>query len=321
MVDMKNHHHLSSRRRFLGGMAGASALALLGGLPTLAQPVRSPQPEAIITKPIPATGEQIPVIGMGTWITFNVGEDTELRDHRTQILREFFSRGGGMIDCSPMYGSAADVLGYGLARIENTGNLFSASKVWTSWIGSGPEQMAEQRRRWGVESFDLMQVHNLRGWEGHLETLREHKAQGRIRYLGVTTSHGRRHDELERIMSSEALDFVQFTYNILDREAEGRLLPLARERGIAVIANRPYKQKALFRLFQDKPLPPWAKADAGAINWAEFLLKFIVSHPAVTCAIPATSQIPHMQENMGAAYGRLPDEKTRARMIQYVTSL
>ena len=294
---------------------------MLGGVPSLAQSVRPPDPNEIITKAIPSTGEQIPVIGMGTWITFNVGEDVKLRNHRTQILRNFFRRGGGMIDCSPMYGSSADVLGYGLERVNTTQNLFSASKVWTSYTANGPDQMEEQRKHWGVETFDLMQVHNLRNVEGHLKTLREHKAQGKIRFIGVTTSHGRRHADLERVMKEQDLDFVQFTYNVLDREAENRLLPLAAERGIAVIANRPYRQKQLFHIFQDKPLPPWAKEEAGAINWAEFFLKFIVAHRAVTCAIPATSQIPHMKENMGAAYGRLPDQKTRARMIEYVKSL
>ncbi len=321
MQDMVSKNFNFNRRKFLSGIASVSGVTLLGGLPALAQSARSLQHGEIITKPIPSTGEQIPVNGMGTWITFNVGEDQELRDHRTKILSEFFKYGGGMIDCSPMYGTSAAVLGYGLDRIHNTQNLFSASKVWTSGTDNGPKQMEEQRERWGVQAFDLMQVHNLRNWEGHLETLREYKSQGKIRYLGVTTSHGRRHAELERVMQNEGLDFAQFTYNLLDREAENRLLPLAQERGIAVIANRPYRQKELFYMFQDKPLPQWAKEEADAINWAEFFLKFIVSHPAVTCAIPATSQIPHLKENMGATYGRLPNAKTRKRMVKYVESL
>jgi diketogulonate reductase-like aldo/keto reductase len=308
-----------SRRKFLGSLAGVSVLALTGGFPARVQ-ASEPGTGSLLTKTIPSTGESIPVVGMGTWITFNVGEDRDLRNHRTEILRIFFARGGGVIDCSPMYGSSADVLGYGLERIENTQNLFSASKVWTWFTANGPEQMEEQRRRWGVESFDLMQVHNLLSWQGHLKTLRNYKAQGKIRYLGVTTSHGRRHEELERIMRNEPLDFVQLTYNILDREAEDRLLPLAKERGIAVIANRPYRRKALFHRFQHQPLPDWA-GEAGAKNWAEFFLKFIVSHPAITCAIPATSQIPHIKENMGALYGHLPDQKMRQRMIEYVESL
>jgi diketogulonate reductase-like aldo/keto reductase len=157
-------------------------------------------------------------------------------------------------------------------------------------------------------------------WEGHLETLLEDKAAGRIRYVGVTTSHGRRHDEVEQAMATQPLDFVQFTYNILDREAERRLLPLAAERGLAVLANRPFRRKQLFSLFERHPLPGWA-AEIDCANWAQFLLKFIVSHPAVTCAIPATSRLDHMAENMGALYGRLPDAALRARMIRHVESL
>lgn len=317
---MRDDKHSSlSRRKFLGGLAGVSGLALTGGFPALAQAAK-PATGSMLTKTIPSTGEPIPVVGMGTWITFNVGEDRELRNHRTEIMRIFFERGGAVIDCSPMYGTSADVIGYGLERIANKQNLFSASKVWTWRTAAGPEQMQEQRRHWGVENFDLLQVHNLVSWEGHLKTLRDYKEKGKIRYLGVTTSHGRRHGELERIMRSEPLDFVQLTYNILDREAEDRLLPLAQERGIAVIANRPYRQKALFRRFQHHPLPDWA-AEVGVKNWAEFFLKFIVSHPSITCAIPATSQIPHIKENMGALYGPLPDQKMRQQMIGYVESL
>jgi diketogulonate reductase-like aldo/keto reductase len=184
----------------------------------------------------------------------------------------------------------------------------------------GPGQMEDSRAYWGLETFDLMQVHNLLNWESHLETLQEDKALGRIRYIGMTTSHGRRHDALEQIMAQQPLDAVQFTYNILDREAEQRLLPLAAERGLAVIANRPFRRKQLFPLFEQHPLPAFA-AEIDCANWAQFFLKFVVSHPAVTCAIPATSRVDHMQENMGALYGRLPDAALRERMIRYAQSL
>jgi diketogulonate reductase-like aldo/keto reductase len=180
--------------------------------------------------------------------------------------------------------------------------------------------MEDSRDYWGVERFDLMQVHNLLNWEGHLETLREDKAAGRIRYIGMTTSHGRRHEDLEQVMAEQRLDAVQLTYNILDREAEQRLLPLAAERGVAVIVNRPFRRNQLFRLFERHPLPAWA-GEIDCANWAQFLLKFVVSHPAVTCAIPATSRVDHMQENMGALYGRLPDAALRERMIRYALSL
>ncbi|WP_193367438.1 aldo/keto reductase [Pelagibius marinus] len=305
---------LTSRRAVLGGLAAlpfAGRLARAQGAP--------------ITRAIPSSGESIPVIGMGSWITFNVGDDRKLRDERAEVLREFFARGGKVIDCSPMYGTSAEVIGYGLKKLEEEKlgrppQLFSASKVWTWFQNDGPAQMAEQRAAWGVGKFDLMQVHNLLNWDGHLATLREMKAEGHIRYLGVTTSHGRRHDELEAVMKSQDLDFVQFTYNILDREAEQRLLPLAAERGQAVLVNRPFRRKDLIRRFEKHPLPDWA-GEFGAANWPQFLLKFIVSHPAVTCAIPATSRADHMAENMDALYGRLPDAALRRRMVDYVENL
>jgi len=274
---------------------------------------------AMITKAIPATGERIPAIGMGTWITFNVGEDEDLRRDRLAILETFFAQGGGLIDSSPMYGSSQAVVGWCLARLDDSSGLLAADKIWTRF-GDGAAQMAETRRRWGVARFDVMQVHNLLDWRRHLPMLRRAKEEGRTRYIGVTTSHGRRHDELERIMRDEPLDFVQLTYNIVDRAAEARLLPLAAERGIAVICNRPYRRKQLFRLYQDRPLPPWA-GEVGAANWAEFFLKFIVAHPAVTCAIPATSQRVHMAENMGALHGRLPEARDRRRMVDWLERL
>ena len=295
--------------------------AVLGGLVALPFAGRFARAQdRPITRAIPSTGEELPVIGMGSWITFNVGDDRRLRDDRAEVLRVFFERGGRVIDCSPMYGTSADVIGYGLEKLGRPPQLFSASKVWTWLQGDGPEQMAEQRGRWGVERFDLMQVHNLLNWDGHLETLRAAKEAGRLRYLGVTTSHGSRHAELEEVMKSQPLDFVQFTYNILDREAEERLLPLAAERGQAVLVNRPFRRKALIRRFEGHPLPDWA-AEFDAASWPQFLLKYVVSHPAVTCAIPATSRADHMAENMGALYGRLPDAALRRRMVAYVESL
>jgi diketogulonate reductase-like aldo/keto reductase len=271
-------------------------------------------------KTIAGTGEKLPVIGMGSWLTFDVGRDRKLRDHRVGVLKTFFDMGGGMVDSSPMYGSSQEVIGYCLERIADTHSLFAATKVWTWRQSRGAGQMEESRRLWGIERFDLMQIHNLLGWEGHLETLVADKARGRIRYIGVTTSHGRRHDDLEEVMAEQPIDFVQLTYNILDRRAEERLLPLAAERGLAVIANRPFRRGELFEHFARHPLPGWA-AEFDCENWAQFFLKFIVSHPAVTCAIPATSRVDHMQENMGALYGRLPDREMRKRMIRHVESL
>lgn len=305
--------HLFDRRTFIGLGAAAGAACLTG------LPARAAGPD-ILTRPIPSTGERIPAIGMGTWITFNVGADNKLRDARTEVLATFFELGGGMIDSSPMYGSAEDVVGYGLRKLGTPDGLFSATKVWTPLAAHGEEQIDDSRRLWGIDTFDLFQVHNLLNWEGHIETLRAEKAAGRIRYLGITTSHGMRHDGMERIMQSADIDFVQLTYNAVDRDAENRLLPLAAERGIAVICNRPYRRGGLIDAVQRHPLPAWA-ADAGANNWPEFLLKFIVSHPAVTCAIPATTQVVHMAENMGALRGPPPDAKMRRRMAEYVANL
>jgi diketogulonate reductase-like aldo/keto reductase len=297
-------------------MAGLAAAPLASGWP-----VGLARAAPLITRAVPATGEPMPAVGMGTWITFNVGDDPARRAARVAILRAFFENGGGMIDSSPMYGTSEAVVGHGLRELGYPEGLISASKVWTRWDSGGPEQMAESRDLWGLDAFDVMQVHNLVNWRGHLKTLRAAKEAGRIRYIGVTTSHGRRHDDLEEVMRREPLDFVQFTYNIVDRQAEARLLPLARDRGIAVIVNRPFKRKQLFHMFQKHPLPAWAGDDVDAANWAQFFLKFIIGHPAVTCAIPATSQLVHMRENMGALTGRLPDEKTRRRMVSYIESL
>ncbi len=311
---MTRSPHRPSRRAFLASMGALGAAAHFG--PGRAAADSRP----VLEKTIPATGEKLPVIGMGSWITFNVGQDTAQRDARREVLQTFFDKGGGMIDSSPMYGSSEAVIGYCLARIADKRSLFSATKVWTPFKWHGVKQMEKSEALWGTKRFDLMQIHNLVGWEGHLETLLDWKARGRVRYIGVTTSHGRRHDAFARVMAEQPIEFVQLTYNILDRAAEKRLLPLAAERGLAVIANRPFRRGELFRLFEGKPLPAWAR-DFDCANWAQFFLKFIVSHPAVACAIPATSRVDHMRENMGAAYGRLPDAETRQRMIRYVESL
>jgi diketogulonate reductase-like aldo/keto reductase len=237
-----------------------------------------------------------------------------------KVLQTFFDLGGGLIDSSPMYGSSEEVIGHCLARISNKGSLFAATKVWTVLRALGIRQMNASRELWGVERFDLMQIHNLLDWSTHIETLMEWKAEGRIRTIGMTTSHGERHEALAKAMAEQPLDVVQFTYNILDREAERRLLPLAAERKLAVIVNRPFRQGALIDALKRHKLPEWA-GEIDCANWAQFLLKFIVSHPAVTCAIPATSRVDHMRENMGALHGRPPDQAMRERMIRYVEAL
>lgn len=295
-------------------LAGGAALAAS----SLASPLRAQAPQ-VLTRPIPSSGESIPAIGLGTWITFNVGNDPVLRDECAAIMAAFFEGGGRMIDSSPMYGSSQPVIGYGLEKLGGP-PVFSAEKVWTSSGSDGPEQMEQTRRYWGVPRFDLMQVHNLLAWQDHLKTLYAMKEAGQVRYVGITTSEGRRHDLFEEIMRREPLDFVQLTYNIVDRAAEERLLPLARDRGMAVIVNRPFQQGDLTRDLAGEPLPEWA-GEIGAASWAQFILKFILSHPAVTVAIPATTRVDHVRENVAAATGPLPDETMRQRMAAHVAEL
>ncbi|TWO72832.1 aldo/keto reductase [Caenimonas sedimenti] len=273
---------------------------------------------AMATRPIPSTGEQVPLVGLGTWITFNVGQDPPARARCAEVMRAFFEGGGRVIDSSPMYGSSQGVVGEGLRKLGAQRGVFAADKVWTS--GDGAAQVEASRRQWQVERFDLLQVHNLLAWEKQLPLVLEMKARGLVRTVGITTSEGRRHAEIEQIMRTHRIDFVQLTYNILDREAEARLLPLARDRGIAVLANRPFREGALLRQLQRHPLPPWA-AEAGCSSWAQFALKFVVSHPAVTCAIPATSRVDHVRENLGVARGRMPDAAMRQRMAAHVAAL
>ncbi len=301
-----------SRRAVLGAMAAGAAAAMLRPFSALAQATP-------LTRPIPSTGERLPVVGLGTWITFNVGDDTELRDECAAVMSAFFAAGGRLIDSSPMYGSSQPVIGYGLTKLRPAA-VFSADKVWTSSGSGGLEQIEQSREHWGIRRFDLLQVHNLLAWEEHLPALFDMKAGGRVRYVGITTSEGRRHDEVQKIMASRPIDFVQITYNVLDREVEKRILPLAQERGIAVIVNRPFREGALLRSVERHPLPNWA-GEVGAANWAQFILKFIVSHPAVTCAIPATTSVAHVKENMGAAAGPLPGAAMRRRMAAYVEAL
>ncbi len=302
-----------NRREALGLLSAGAAVA---AWPFPGRAERGP----ILTRPIPSTGEALPVVGLGTWITFNVGDDPVARDASAEVMRAFFGMGGRLIDSSPMYGSSQDVVGYGLKKIGMPASLFSADKVWT-WSGaSGPAQIEESRELWGISRFDLLQVHNLLAWEAHLETLAAMKAEGKVRYIGITTSEGRRHDEFEQVMQARPLDFIQVTYNVLDREVEERILPLAQERRMAVIVNRPFREGPLVREVKRHPLPDWA-AEIDCANWAEVLLKFIVSHPAVTCAIPATTSVEHVKENLGAAYGGLPDEAMRARIVAHVESL
>jgi diketogulonate reductase-like aldo/keto reductase len=303
-----------SRRRFL--QAGTLAATLS---PFASRCLAAAQTDAI-KKAIPSSGEKLAVIGLGTSRTFDVNSAEAAQSPLVDVMRAFFDNGGQLIDSSPMYGEAESVTGALLKAANNPPSLFAATKVWTYGKQEGIEQMQRSMQRVGVERFDLMQIHNLRDWQVQLETLREWKAAGKIRYIGITTSHGRSHAELESILQRHAFDFVQLSYNIENRVAEQRLLPIAHERGIATLINRPYQRGSLFRKVKGQPLPTWA-AEIDCVSWGQFFLKFIASHPDVTCIIPATSKLKHMVDNMAAGYGRLPDAELRERMATHLESL
>lgn len=307
-------HQKITRRYFL------QALAVLGAGLALGPRALFGENQKAITRAIPSSGEPLPVIGMGTSRTFDVGDDQAARQELTPVLQAFFDNGGALIDSSPMYGSAETVVGDLLKHVSNKEAFFAATKVWADGRQNGIDQMLESMRRLGVSVMDLMQVHNLRDWKTHLGTLRDWKADGKIRYIGITTSHGRFHAELEEIMKTEQLDFVQFSYNIENRSAEKRLLPLAADRGIAVLINRPFQRGSLFQKVKGKALPPWS-ADFDCKSWGQFFLKFIISQPAVTCVIPATTKVHHMQDNMAAGFGHVPTADQRRRMLSHVESL
>jgi diketogulonate reductase-like aldo/keto reductase len=289
-------------------------LLQLSGLAAAGQAVAQSAP---LMRTIPSTGEQIPRVGLGSWITFNVGNDPPARAQCVQVMRAFFEAGGRLIDSSPMYGSSQGVIGEGLRTLAPE-RLFSADKVWTG--ADGAAQIEASRRLWQVPRFDLLQVHNLLAWEKQLPLLLGMKERGLLRYVGITTSEGRRHREFEQIMRTHKLDFVQLTYNLVDREAEDRLLPVAAERGIAVLVNRPFQEGVLLRHLERHPVPPWA-AEIECTSWAQVALKFAISHPTVTCAIPATRRVDHVRENLAAAGGLMPDEALRKRMASHVAKL
>ena len=275
---------------------------------------------APLRRPIPRTGELLHAVGLGTWQTFDVGGDAAGRAAAREVLARFVKAGGQMVDSSPMYGSSESVVGELAAGLGVEKSLFLATKVWTSGREAGIRQMQESMRRMRTKRIDLMQVHNLKDVNTQLNTLREWKEQGRIRYLGITHYHEGAYAELERLIKSEQLDFAQFNYNVVSTAAEERLLPICAEYRTAVIVNRPFEEGALFRTVKGKELPKWAQ-EFDCDSWARFFLKFILSHPAVTCAIPATRDPDYLVDNMGAALGRLPDAAMRRRMVQHMRSL
>jgi len=306
-------HEGISRRDMLRGTLAAGAAVLAPAAPAA-------KPAIQLKRAIPRTGEQIPAVGLGTWQVFDVGESEGERAPLRMVLRRFVALGGSVIDSSPMYGESETVVG---ELAEETGvhdKLFLATKVWTTGRQAGIRQMETSMNLLRTGKLDLMQVHNLVDWKTHLKTLRDWKAQGRVRYLGITHYTESAYDDLERAMRAEKPDFVQFNYSIVSRVAERRLLPLARELGIAVLINKPFEKAGLFGTVRGKPLPAWA-ADFDCASWAQFFLKFILSHPAVTCTIPATSKVKHLEDNMQAGLGRLPEAALREKMAQHVRAL
>jgi diketogulonate reductase-like aldo/keto reductase len=297
--------------KVIGGTAAAVVLPI-----SMRAAVES---SAMLARTIPSSGEKLPVIGLGTWRAFDVDLTSDIRRQLEQVLTLFVKLGGRVIDSSPMYGRAEEVIGELTATLGIRDKLFLATKVWTRGKENGIKSIERSMALLRTDRIDLMQVHNLLDVQTHLATLRQWKEQGRIRYIGVTHYNSSAFPEIEKILRTEKLDFLQINYSLMEPEAEQRVLPLAQERGVAVIVNRPFGAGDLFDKVRSKPLPDWA-AEIDCRSWAQFFLKWIVAHSAVTCAIPATSKPRHLEDNIQGGIGQLPDAKMRRRMAELVRS-
>jgi diketogulonate reductase-like aldo/keto reductase len=295
-----------SRRQYLATLGGLFLTPLLAAMKT-GQP-------SLLQRSIPSTGEMLPAVGVGTWQTFDVGESDTDRKPLREVLTRMISMGARVIDSSPMYGRSEHVVGELSTELKLNEKLFIATKVWTTGEEAGVRQMNESYASLKRQTIDLMQVHNLVDWQTHIKTLRKWKESGKIRYIGITHYIDSAHETLAQIIRNNPIDFVQVNYNLLDTHADEGLFQTAQERKVAVIINRPFQEGALFDRVRGKTLPAWA-SEFDCNSWAQFFLKFILSHPAVTCAIPGTSKVSHLLDNLGAAMGRLPDEKQRKRML------
>jgi len=305
--------HNAARRNLLKLAAGCAALTVMSN-------PASAQSSAILKRPIPRSGETLPIVGVGTWQTFDVGPKAPERSELKDVLRMLADAGGSVVDSSPMYGKSEGVAGDLVAELGLRDKLFFATKVWTSGRDAGIRQMEDSFRLMRTQRMDLMQVHNLLDLQVHAKTLRDWKAAGRIRYVGITHYHDGAHAELEKIVKTREWDFVQFNYSMEEREAEARLLPACADSGTAVLVNRPFSQGGLFPRVKGKPLPAWA-ADFDCASWGQFFLKYLLGNPAVTCVIPGTRRADHMKDNAQAGMGRLPDATTRQRMKEFLGSL
>ena len=302
--------------------ARRQALRLLAGCGTLAVMATNARAQAstMIRRPIPRTGEPLPVVGVGTWQTFDVAADAPEREELKEVLKLLVEAGGSVVDSSPMYGRSERVAGDLAAELKLRDKLFFATKVWTSGRDAGARQMQDSLRLMRAQHMDLMQVHNLLDVSTHAKTLREWKDAGRIRYAGITHYHAGAYGELEKLIRTKQWDFVQFNYSMAEREAEQRLLPVCAEMGVAVIVNRPFSFGGLFPRVKGKALPAWA-AEFDCASWAQYFLKYLLGHPAVSCVIPGTRRVAHLQDNVRAGMGRLPDAALRKRMVEYLETL
>jgi diketogulonate reductase-like aldo/keto reductase len=302
-----------SRAAVLHGLAGG--LLALAAAPMRPSPSRA-ESKTMLTRPIPSSGEAMPVIGLGTWQTFDVARNPAIKPQLRQVLTRLVEAGGKMIDSSPMYGSSEAVTGELLAELGLRDRVFLATKVWTSGREQGVAQMRQSAELLRTKVIDLMQIHNLVDWRTHLTTLQRMKQRGEIRYLGITHYTTGSLGELAAVIERERVDFVQLGFSIETRDAERRLLPLCQERGVAVIVNQPFEQGTLFRKIRDRDLPSWA-AEFDCASWAQFFLKYLIGHPAVTCVIPATDKPDNMADNVKAGFGRMPDARQRQAMADF----
>jgi diketogulonate reductase-like aldo/keto reductase len=310
--------HRPARRTLLKLLAVATAAGVAPAALRAADAARSPQQMA--RRKVPSSGEEIPVIGMGSADTFDVGTDAAARAPLGEVLRGLVASGGSVVDTSPMYGQAEGVLGDLIHELGLRPKLWLATKVWTRGREAGAQQIDDSFARLRTERLELLQIHNLLDWREHLPTIRALQQKGRVRYCGITHYRADAHAELERVLAEERFDWVQVNYSLAEPQAEARLLPFCREHGIAVMVNRPFADGAMFARVKGKALPSWA-AELGCASWGQFFLRFVVSHPAVTCVIPATSKPQHVADNGTAGTAPLPDEAQRKRMLEYWQTL
>ena len=307
-----------ARRRALKILSASIGIAM-----TMPSAQSQPNANTLIKRPIPKSDkgrDTLPVVGIGTWQTFDVSPQAPERAELKQVLHEFVAHGGTVVDSSPMYGEAERVVGDLTTELGNRDQLFFATKIWTSGQQAGVRQMEQSFKLMRTSRMDLMQIHNLLDLNVHTRTLRDWKASGKIRYMGITHYHAGAHADLEKLIKTNTYDTVQFNYSMAEREAEARLLPACVEAGVAVIINRPFAQANLFGRVKGKPLPAWA-AEFDCTSWAQFFLKYLLGHPAVTCVIPGTRRVTHLQDNIQAGMGRLPDAALRKRMVEYLGGL